>query len=157
MTYTHATIRTPSVKTVHMCLYASCRSEPFLLKLPLNMAQLDAETPARGDRILVFKKHWLTMILDGAKTLEIRGAPFKSGTYWLGCQRVVEAKARFGQPFPIRTEDHWRSLRDQHQVQGPSLPYKKTYGLPVLAVERICGVKYKHKRGAVGIVRFERQ
>lgn len=43
-----------------------------------------ASTPRPGDKILVFKEPWLTLVLSGKKTLEVRAAPYKSGAYWFG-------------------------------------------------------------------------
>ena len=43
----------------------------------------------------------------------------------------------------------------EHRVPGSVLPYKKTYGLPVLHVKAIKPeIEYVHPRGAIGIVRF---
>ena len=43
-----------------------------------------ASGPNAGDRILIYKPQWLELVLSGQKTLEVRGAAYKSGTYYLG-------------------------------------------------------------------------
>ena len=44
-----------------------------------------ASAPKPGDRILIFKQQWLQLVLSGQKTMECRGAAYKSGKYYLGC------------------------------------------------------------------------
>ena len=56
------------------------------------------KAPARGDRILILKEPWLQMLLRGEKTLEIRGAAYSSGRYWLGCKKVIHGEVTFAHP-----------------------------------------------------------
>ena len=54
---------------------------------------------------------------------------------------------------PIRTLKEWNARRNEHRVTAESLPYKNTFGLPILSVEALRPpVRYTHPRGAVGIV-----
>ena len=95
---------------------------------------------------------WLYKILTRIKTLEIRGTRLRAGTYYLGCAGKVWAVANFGAAEPIRTLEEWTARRNEHLVKT-GLPYKNTYGLPVLSVEPLRPpVRYSHPRGAVGIV-----
>ena len=48
-------------------------------------ASTHASHPRKGDRILIFKPQWLQLVLSGQKTMECRGAAYKSGKYYLGC------------------------------------------------------------------------
>ena len=41
-----------------------------------------ASAPKPGDRILIFKPQWLMQILAGAKTMEVRGRPYKGKFYF---------------------------------------------------------------------------
>ena len=41
-----------------------------------------ASAPKPGERILIFKQQWLMQILAGAKTMEIRGRPYKGKFYF---------------------------------------------------------------------------
>ena len=39
--------------------------------------------PQPGDRILVYKEHWLELILKKKKKMEIRGKRLSAGAWWL--------------------------------------------------------------------------
>ncbi len=105
-----------------------------------------------ASRILVLKPIWMYKILTRIKTLEIRGTRLRAGTYYLGCAGKVWGVANFGAAEPIRTPEEWTARRNEHLVKT-GLPYKNTYGLPVLSVEPLRPpVRYSHPRGAVGIV-----
>ena len=108
--------------------------------------------PQRGDRILILQQLWLDLILAGEKTLEIRNRALK-GPYYIGHKNVIYAKLMFGTPFQIKTESEWANLRPNHHVIGP-MPYKKTYGLPIVKLERTRRIPFQHPRGAVTIVKY---
>ena len=111
--------------------------------------------PLTGDRILVLKNEWLAMILDGDKTLEIRGARLRQGDCWLGCKGAVYGKACIGEAMQIRTLPEWDALRPEHCVPSPELPYRRTWGLPLRNVSRLARqAPYEHRRGAIGIALF---
>ena len=111
--------------------------------------------PSHGDKILILKEPWLGLLLRGEKTLEIRGAPYASGRYWLGCKKVIHGEAIFAHPRLILSDDEWEELRPLHRIEGPR-PYNKTFGLKVLSVSAAKMTHYSHPRGAVTIVRFRR-
>ena len=48
-----------------------------------------SELPRPGDRILIFKAQWLQLVLSGEKKMEVRGAAYKSGKYYFGCQGLL--------------------------------------------------------------------
>ena len=111
--------------------------------------------PSSGDRILVLKWHWLQLILERRKTMEIRGLALRRGRYFLGFKKNIYGWVEFGDPQRIVNLQQWNQLRSRHLVQRGDLPYKKTYGLPILRVERLSEpVAYVHPKGAVGIVRM---
>ena len=110
--------------------------------------------PQKGDRILVYKEPWISLILDQRKKMEIRCMPLSAGTYFLGMQSRILGVIKTGAPRHIPDPEAFRALRPLHRVTG-SLPYKKTYGLPILHVSRINPpIKYRHTKGAVGIVKY---
>ncbi len=113
------------------------------------------KAPAHGDRILILKEPWLQMLLRGEKTMEISGAAYSSGRYWLGCKKAIHGEATFAHPRLILTEDEWDELRPLHRVDGPR-PYKNTFALKVLKVSSTKKKYFSHPRGAVTIVRFRR-
>ena len=109
--------------------------------------------PAAGDRILVLKDRWLHMILNGEKTMEIRGCRLRPGRYLLGSSGLIRGEVLLHPPLQIKTEGDWASLRPLHCVLGRKLPYKKTWGIPVSDATNFPEpVPYNHPRGAVGIV-----
>jgi hypothetical protein len=114
-----------------------------------------AHPPEDNERIMVFKGQWLLRILLKEKTLEIRGTRYSGKTYLLGCRGKIFARATFGEPVRIETLEQWRELRSAHRVTGNTLPYKKTWGLPLQKL--ICFREpyvYKPRKGAVGIAIF---
>ena len=113
--------------------------------------------PQPGDRIMVFQEHWLNLILKKKKTMEIRGKAFKAGRYWLGYKGFIRGIALFGNVLPVLDDATWEGYRTQHLVPTEKPPYRKTWGLPILCVHSVSPVKYKHPRGAVGIVRYRTQ
>ena len=110
--------------------------------------------PAPGDRILVVKPYWLELILSGQKTMEIRGVPYRAGKYFLGCNRQIRAIANLGTPERISTAERWIELRPRHRVMADDLPYKSTFGLPILTVQSVSAIPYTHPHGAVSVVKY---
>jgi hypothetical protein len=50
----------------------------------ISKTSSSASAPKPGDRILIFKPQWLQLVLSGQKTMEVRGAAYKSGKYFFG-------------------------------------------------------------------------
>ena len=107
-----------------------------------------------GDKILVIRPYWLDLILSGEKTLEIRGTPYKPGRCFLGYNRQVLAVAKLGNPVRIASAEHWVSLQSQHHVVTETLPYKRTFGLPILSVRAVRPVPFHHPRRPIMIVSY---
>ena len=112
------------------------------------------EAPRRGDRILVFRLHWLNLILAGEKDLEIRSQNLSGGRYWLGCRGTIYGLAMLEPAMPINSAAAWRRLRHRHRVGVDKLPYKKTYGLAIRQCRRVTPTPFEHPRGAIGIVKY---
>ena len=111
--------------------------------------------PRDGERILILRPDWLMRILNGEKDLEIRHMRLQEGDAWLGCRCIVYGKMLLGTAFAIRTKEHWAALRPRHLVANAALSYKSTWGLSLEAVERLRdAVPFKHRRGAIGIVKY---
>ena len=103
--------------------------------------------------ILVFKEEWLRRILAREKTLEIRGRRLKAGAYLVGCKGRIYARATTGTPIFVDGLRAWRKLRTKHRVQGHTLPYAKTWALPIIDLKLYSNpFPFTHKRGAVSIV-----
>ena len=111
--------------------------------------------PAPGDKIIVLKWHWLQLILNQSKKMEIRGLALRRGRYFLGFKKNIYGWVEFGDAKHIINVHQWNKLRSRHRVPCTKLPYKKTYGLPVLQARRLSQpVSFFHPKGAVGIVRM---
>ena len=111
--------------------------------------------PRDGDRILVVTQHWIALVLDGNKTMEVRGKRLKAGAAYFGWKGAIYATATLGDAVDIRDVQHWDSLRSQHRVPGNVLPYKRTFGLPIRNIESLKPpVPFHHPKGAIGIVKY---
>jgi hypothetical protein len=109
--------------------------------------------PQQGDRILILKERWLGLILSGAKTMEIRAKKLRARKYYLGYKEKIYGYVILGQPLPITTIQQWQALYPCHLVNSSTLPYERTFGLPILSVHSLKGT-YKHPKGAIGIVKY---
>lgn len=104
---------------------------------------------------MILKWHWLQLILDRRKKMEIRGLALRRGRYFLGFKKNIYGWVEFGDAQHIVNVHQWNKLRSQHFVPCTNLPYKKTYGLPVLQAQRLREpVSFFHPKGAQGIVRM---
>ena len=116
-------------------------------------AMVRTTRPKAGDKILIFKEHWRDLVLRRRKTMEVRGAALKAGRYWVGCRGQISGRLTLGSAIAIN-KNMWAALRGRHCVEGDALPYKKTFGLPVLSATRVEPLSFNHPRGAIGIVRY---
>ena len=122
---------------------------------PAAVSVQTMSVPAPGDKIIVLKWHWLQLILDRSKKMEIRGLALRRGRYFLGFKKNIYGWVEFGDPQRIVNLQQWDQLRPRHLVPVVDLPYKKTCGLPILRAKRLREpVPFFHPKGAVGIVRM---
>ena len=112
--------------------------------------------PQPQDRILILKKSWLELILDGSKTMEIRSMRLSPGRYWLGNEKMIYGSVKIGVAIPVLSVEQWRSLRPRHLCDNDALPYKNTFALPILSAQVTRRVPFRHPRGAIGIVKYRR-
>ena len=110
------------------------------------------QIPRDGDKILVLKQGWLDLILQGEKTLEIRGRRMKGGVRYFASQGFIQGVALFEDSFPITTTDVWLSLAAEHRVDRSSPIYKTPFASKVVRCVAIPHLRYFHPRGAVGNV-----
>ena len=110
--------------------------------------------PEAGDRILVLKKLWLDKILAGAKTLELRHLRLKPGRCFLGSKSKIYGEAHLGDAELLLTTAQFRARYAEHRLDSDSLPYKKTWAIPLIKVRKTPPWSYVHPTGAVGIVKF---
>ena len=106
-----------------------------------------------GAKILVLREQWLHSIINGEKTMDIRGARMAAGIYFIGCKQWIYARAYFGDAQRIASLTEWNALRSEHRVNG-GLPYKRTYGFRIRDLQVMKPVPFRHPRGAIGTVRY---
>ena len=110
--------------------------------------------PSPGDnKSLIYQPQHLQLVLGGAKTLEIRSRPFRSGIYYLGSRGQIYAQAKLGRAFPIHTMRDFVRTKHQHRMGCTKLPYQKTFAIPILELSPMF-VRYCHPRGAITICRY---
>ena len=119
------------------------------------MTRFEAMAPRTGDKIMVFKDRWASLILSGAKKLEVRSKRYKEGSYWIGCKEKIRGSCKLDKPMQIKTEAEWKKLQSLHCCDTDELPYKKTWVFQISNVEAVSPeIPYKHKKGAITIVRY---
>ena len=120
---------------------------------PSPPPRVNAREPALGDRILVFKRDKLDLVLSGTKKLEIRAQCYKAGRYYLGAHSTIYAEAQLGHGVRVESERHWLRLKPKHKVESLEMPYARTFAIPILSVKKVRRA-YKHPPGAIGIVKY---
>lgn len=106
---------------------------------------------------LIIKKKWLDLIVNGKKTIEIRGSDTKKQgekIYLLeGGTNKIAATAVISSTYPISCSD-WSEEREEHCVNISYSDLKKRYKTPYAWVlSDVMPIKdiwyYKHPQGAV--------
>ena len=98
----------------------------------------------KGASILIIQDPWISLILDGHKTWEIRGQKCNKApgeTIYLalsGAGGVILGSATFAVSHGPLSPDEFSSARARHCVAGESLPYGSTY-----AWELKCPVRFR--------------
>eukprot|EP00973_Karenia_brevis_P016794 2299542-Karenia_brevis.AAC.1 len=72
--------------------------------------------PVDGDSILVFKEKWLQLVLNGEKTIEIRGQKMQCKRYWLAHKQTIKGEAEIVRTKHVKTLAQWRKLIPNHHV-----------------------------------------
>ena len=114
-----------------------------------------------GAPILVVKDPWITMLVEGTKTMEIRGFRCKkqkgervhfskSGT------GTIIGSARFVESVYFESEEEMRAEEGKHCVPSTSkVPYKKIHGWVFADAKKMHPIKYNVKRGSVVWRKYE--
>ncbi|CAJ1457263.1 unnamed protein product [Effrenium voratum] len=103
--------------------------------------------PSLRDPVLLFDLPWLQCILDGRKTLELRGFRVKngpSGRVWLGVEDRIHAAARVDAAGPLTLEEYLRQA-PQHLHPSKTLPFKTTWGLMLTNVQKLSEPLWFHR------------
>ena len=110
----------------------------------------------KGASILIIQQPWIGLILDGCKTLEVRGKPCKKERERIylalsGGGGVILGSVDFVRCHGPLSRDEWSELSTKHCVAGGALPYgSSTYAWEVAAPVRFAEpVRYEHKPGVV--------
>jgi len=122
--------------------------------LPLVLA--DGAPLESGASILIIQNPWLSLILDGVKTLEIRGtrcAKPSGERFYLalsGAGGLVFGSVEFVACHGPLPSSEWVRRAPEHCVSGAALPYRTTYAWEIRApISFTRPVPYSHKPGCV--------
>jgi hypothetical protein len=111
--------------------------------------------PRHGDRVLVLRWPWLSLILSRQKKLEVRARRLSPGRYFLGCSGHIWGHVEVGAGELCQTGRRWRALARSHRVPTALPPYQRTWVHPLAHPCRApAAVPYSHPRGAIGLVIF---
>lgn len=108
--------------------------------------------PQIGDRIMVVRQTWLELILNGTKTMELRGRKHGTGHAWLGSGGCIHGRVKIVQAVPL-TEEELKARQIEHQWPlDTELPYKTVYGLMLEEVKQLPEPLsyWKPRRGPIG-------
>ena len=114
------------------------------LPLPLDKPQI-------GDRVLVLREPWLTKVLTGEKTVEIRSRACRLGQAWLGCEGKVYGSVDIVGAQPL-TEQEFRDKGALHHWPGDEPPpYNKIVGWALSGARALeTRLPYWRPRAAIG-------
>ena len=93
-----------------------------------NQSDDARDTPQVGERIMMVKEPWLVLILDGAKTMEIRGQPARPGPVWIGLNTYIYASAEIAECRTM-TPENFEKTKVQHRHLSNMPKHAKRYGL----------------------------
>ena len=109
------------------------------------------QQPAVGDRIMGLRQPWLDLILDGRKTLEIRGRNARPGFVWLGDRDRVHGLVFIAAGSVLTTEEFASRQREHMWPPGHVPDYAQIWGLELRWPQRLPEpVPYWCPRTAVG-------
>ena len=149
----------PCVTCAHVPKPAACDALPagraMPARIPGRFPPADQPRPLPGDRLLLFRKHWLDLVLAGDKVVEVRGMSCRPGGAWAGCDGRVHVWLEFGTSEYVSSVSAFRARLPEHHVDVAVLPYTRTHLWPILA-RRILPepVPYHRAPGPVNWARF---
>ena len=87
------------------------------------------EQPKINDRIMVLRPPWLDYILEGSKTMELRGRKSRNGMVWLGCNSKIYGRATITSTVSLTAEE-FRAREAEHLWPADlEIPYRNPCGL----------------------------
>ena len=93
--------------------------------------------PKVGQRIMVLRQPWLDYILDGSKTMELRGRRYRMGHAWLGMGGSIYGRVNVVGAVSLTTEE-FRAREQEHRwPANADAPYKTLWGLMLADVVRL--------------------
>lgn len=105
-----------------------------------------------GERALAMKEEWLSKIIPGEKTMELRNKSAQPGLAWFSVPNHIYLRANIVQT-ELLTAETFRKLRGKHCWAGEQ-PYEKTRGWWLENIERLQdGVPFQ--RRCATVVRFK--
>lgn len=125
--------------------------------IPLDVcggARQEHAKPQVGDRVLALQEPWLSKILIGEKSIELRSQLAQEGFVWLAKGNVIYGSAKI-EHCEVLTKKKFVELGMRHCVLGTELPYKgRTYGLWLTEVQQLeQPVAFYRLRGSCGWAR----
>ena len=119
---------------------------------------LGSAPPATGRQqtvpVLIIKQWWMDKLLDGFKTMEIRGMPVKKhvgSRIWLsasGSSTISGSVLLVACSGPL-SKSEWHEMRRFHCVSGDRPYGDKTYAYVVRDPHRVAAIPFERKRGAI--------
>ena len=127
-----------------------------IIKTAVKTPVIDGKVP-KGASILIIQRPWIDLLLDGHKTLEIRGQACTSKVgqrIYLalsGGGGIILGSVYFKACHGLYDKASWLYRADQHCVDGDKLPYGgRTHGWEFVQPQRFrTPVKYLVKPGVV--------
>eukprot|EP00973_Karenia_brevis_P063923 8885425-Karenia_brevis.AAC.1 len=113
--------------------------------------------PVEDDRILVVKEPWVSMILSGEKTMELRHIKLNQPWYWLARSGsgLIVGRAETDGFVLMESVAQLQEYEEEHRFRSTKLPYKKTYGTRLRNVQAVPDTPYVLHVGAVGVVKYQ--
>ena len=126
------------------------------LRFACDIAGTMVRAPAFGDRMIVTKEPYTSLIYLLKKKMELRNRAIR-GEYYLADSTThkVKAKVKFGEAHELTQEEYQKTFH-LHRCEEPQKRYKKTVGTVIESVQPLLEeVPYTAKRGAIGFARFQ--
>ena len=87
------------------------------------------QRPQVGDRVIVLKEPWLQLILEGKKTMELRGCKARPGFVWVAMKGNVYGSVIISRSVELSAEAFRARAAEHHWPQEWALPYERLCGL----------------------------
>ena len=113
--------------------------------------------PKLNDRIMVLRQPWLGYVLDGSKTMELRGRRHRTGHVWLGCSGSIHGRVRILEAVKLDPDEFRRRTSEHLWPVEADAPYLQCWGLLLTDVEPLSTpLSYWRPPSAIGWNLFRR-